>query len=424
MPAFDFSIGLRCKVCGKLYPKAPINFCTDDFGPLEVDYDYAAAAQVISRDKIEKRPRNMWRYRELLPLEGEPTVGPQVGGTPLVRADRLADALGVERLWIKNDAVNFPTLSFKDRVVSVALSKAREFGFRTVGCASTGNLANSVAANGAAAGLETYIFIPADLERSKILGTSIYGAKVIAVTGTYDEVNRLCTQVAFKYGWGFVNINLRPFYAEGSKTFGFEIAEDLGWRFPQHIVCPMAGGALIGKIYKSFEELHKVGIVKDAPTTKMYGAQATGCNPITDAVKTNRERHKPVRKPSTICKSLAIGDPADGYFAAKLMRDTGGWAEDVSDPEIIEAMQLLARTEGIFAETAGGATVAVAKKLIEQGRIPRDEEIVLCITGNGLKTLDALYDAVEQPVVIRPALEAFEPLVTLPTATVRESALV
>jgi len=424
VPAFDFSIGLRCKVCGKLYPKAPINFCTDDFGPLEVDYDYAAAAQVISRDKIEKRPRNMWRYRELLPLEGEPTVGPQVGGTPLVRADRLADALGVERLWIKNDAVNFPTLSFKDRVVSVALSKAREFGFRTVGCASTGNLANSVAANGAAAGLETYIFIPADLERSKILGTSIYGAKVIAVTGTYDEVNRLCTQVAFKYGWGFVNINLRPFYAEGSKTFGFEIAEDLGWRFPQHIVCPMAGGALIGKIYKSFEELHKVGIVKDAPTTKMYGAQATGCNPITDAVKTNRERHKPVRKPSTICKSLAIGDPADGYFAAKLMRDTGGWAEDVSDPEIIEAMQLLARTEGIFAETAGGATVAVAKKLIEQGRIPRDEEIVLCITGNGLKTLDALYDAVEQPVVIRPALEAFEPLVTLPTATVRESALV
>jgi threonine synthase len=404
----DFSTGLRCKVCGKLYEKKPINFCTDDFGPLEIDYDYAAVAKHISREKIAIRPRNMWRYRELLPLEGEPTVGPQVGGTPLVKADRLADALGVERLWIKNDAVNFPTLSFKDRVVSVALSKAREFGFRTVGCASTGNLANSVAANGAAAGLETYIFIPSDLEKIKILGTSIYGANVIAVNGTYDEVNRLCTQVAFKYGWGFVNINLRPFYAEGSKTFGFEIAEDLGWRFPQHIVCPMAGGALIGKIYKGFEELHKVGLVKDAPKTKMYGAQATGCNPITDAVKTNRERHKPVRKPNTICKSLAIGDPADGYFAAKLMRDTGGWGEDASDPEIIEAIELLARTEGIFAETAGGATLAVAKKLIESGRIPRDEEIVLCITGNGLKTMDGLYSAIESPVVIKPALDAFD----------------
>ncbi|MCE9531515.1 MAG: threonine synthase [Planctomycetes bacterium] len=421
----DFSIGLRCKVCGKLYPKSPINFCTDDFGPLEVDYDYSAITQNITRDKIEKRPRNMWRYRELLPLEGEPTVGPQVGGTPLVKADRLADALGVERLWIKNDAVNFPTLSFKDRVVSVALSKAREFGFRTVGCASTGNLANSVAANGAAAGLETYIFVPSDLERSKILGTSVFGANVIAVSGTYDEVNRLCTQVAFKYGWGFVNINLRPFYAEGSKSFGFEIAEDLGWRFPQHIVCPMAGGALIGKIHKAFEELHKVGLVKNAPTTKMFGAQASGCNPITDAVKTGRERHKPVRKPNTICKSLAIGDPADGFFAAKLMRDTGGYGEDVSDPEIIEAIQLLARTEGIFAETAGGVTVAVAKKLIEQGRIPRNEEIVLCITGNGLKTLDALQDAIEFPVVIKPSLEAFDAITgASPSPVAREPALV
>jgi len=419
----DFSIGLRCKVCGKLYPKSAINFCVDDFGPLEVDYDYAVVARNISREKIEKRPRNMWRYRELLPLEGEPTVGPQVGGTPLVKADRLADALGVERLWIKNDAVNFPTLSFKDRVVSVALSKAREFGFRTVGCASTGNLANSVAANAAAAGLEAYIFIPSDLEKSKVLGTSIFGANVIAVTGTYDEVNRLCTQVAFKYGWGFVNINLRPFYAEGSKSYGFEIAEDLGWRFPQHVVCPMAGGALIGKIHKAFDELHKVGIVKTPVTTKMYGAQATGCNPITDAVKTGRERHKPVRKPNTICKSLAIGDPADGYFAAKLIRDSGGHADDVSDPEIIEAMQLLARTEGIFAETAGGVTVAVARKLIEQGRIPRDEEIVLCITGNGLKTMDALYEAIEPPVVIKPSLEAFDLLVDAPSVE-REPVLV
>jgi len=406
----DFSTGLRCRVCGKLYPKEAINFCKDDFGPLEVDYDYEAIARNISRAKVEKRTKNMWRYRELLPITGEPTVGPQVGGTPLVRADRLADALGARSLWIKNDAVNFPTLSFKDRVVSVALSKAREFGMKTVGCASTGNLANSVAANGAAAGLETYILIPASLERSKILGTSVYGSNVVAVDGTYDEVNRLCTQIALKYGWGFVNVNLRPYYAEGSKTFGHEIAEDLGWRFPQHVVCPMAGGALIGKIHKAFTELNKVGLVGQPNTCKMYGAQATGCNPITDAVKTGKERHKPIRKPNTICKSLAIGDPADGYFAAKLIRETGGWAEDVTDEEIVEGISLLARTEGIFAETAGGTTVSVARKLIEQGRLPRDEEIVLCITGNGLKTLDALYEAIEAPVEIKPALAEFESL--------------
>ncbi len=402
----DFATGLKCKVCGKLYPKQPINFCTDDFGPLEVVYDYSAIK--LTRAKVEARPRTMWRYRELLPIDGEPTVGPQVGGTPLIRADRLADALGVERLWIKNDAVNFPTLSFKDRVVSVALSKAREFGFRTVGCASTGNLANSVAANAAQAGLEAYIFVPSDLERAKILGTGIYGAKVVGVTGTYDEVNRLCTQVAFKYNWGFVNINLRPFYAEGSKSFGFEIAEDLGWRFPKHVVCPMAGGSLIGKIHKAFEELHAVGLVAEKPTTRMYGAQATGCNPITDCVKANRERHKPVRKPTTICKSLAIGDPADGIFSAKLIKETGGWAEDVTDDEIVECMLLLARTEGVFAETAGGVTVAVARKLIEQGRIPRDEEIVLCVTGNGLKTQDCVADAVGEPAVIKPSLDAFD----------------
>jgi len=410
VPSHDFVTGLKCRVCGKLYPKSAINFCVDDFGPLEIAYDYARARESINRAKIEKRPRNMWRYRELLPLDGEPTVGPQVGCTPLIRADRLADALGVERLWIKNDAVNFPTLSFKDRVVSVALSKAREFGMRTVGCASTGNLANSVAAQAAAAGLETFILVPADLERTKIFGTAVYGARVIGVTGTYDEVNRVCTQIALKYGWGFVNVNLRPFYAEGSKTMGFEIAEDLGWRFPQHVVVPMAGGALIGKIHKAFTELHNVGIVDTPVTTKMYGAQATGCNPITDCVKSGRERHKPIRKPNTICKSLAIGDPADGYFAAKLIRESGGWAEDVTDEEIVEGMLLLARTEGVFAETAGGATLAVAKKLIESGRIPRHEEIVLCITGNGLKTQDAVFDALEQPAVIAPTLAAFEQL--------------
>jgi threonine synthase len=406
----DAVLGLKCRLCGKLYPKQPLNFCTDDFGPLEVDYDYDAVAPVVSRAKIELRPFNMWRYRELLPLDGEPTVGPLVGGTPLIKADRLAEALGVEKLWVKNDAVNFPTLSFKDRVVSVALSKAREFGFRTVGCASTGNLANSVAANAAAAGLDAYVFVPADLERAKILGTSVYGAKVIGVTGTYDQVNRLCTQVGLKYGWGFVNINLRPFYAEGSKTFGFEIAEQLGWRIPRHVVAPMAGGALIGKIHKAFREFVRVGLVDDAPCS-MHGAQATGCNPITDMVKSNRERHKPVKTPNTICKSLSIGDPADGYFASKLIRETGGWADDVTDEEIVEAMVLLARTEGVFAETAGGVTVAVARKLIEQGRIRRDEEIVLCVTGNGLKTQDCIAEAVGEPAVIKPSLEAFEPLI-------------
>lgn len=410
MPSTDFATGLKCRVCGKLYPKSPSNYCPDDFGPLELTYDYDRVRAAISREKIARRPKTMWRYRELLPLDGEPTVGPQVGGTPLIRADRLADALGVERLWIKNDAVNFPTLSFKDRVVSVALSKAREFGMRTVGCASTGNLANSVAAQAAAAGLETFILVPADLERTKIYGTAIYGAKVIAVSGTYDEVNRLVTQIADKYKWGMVNVNLRAFYAEGSKSMGFEIAEDLGWRFPQHVVCPMAGGALIGKIHKAFTELHAVGLVDTPVTTKMYGAQATGCNPITDCVKSGRERHKPVRKPNTICKSLAIGDPADGYFAAKLIRESGGWAEDVTDDEIVEGMLLLARTEGVFGETAGGTTVAVTKKLLEQGRLPRDEEIAICVTGNGLKTQDAVFDAVEQPAVIKPSLAEFEAL--------------
>lgn len=402
--------GLACRVCGRVYPPGPYQFCTDDFGPLEVAYDYDAIRRRLDRKRIESRPRTMWRYRELLPLDGEPTVGPQVGGTPLVRADRLADALGVKKLWIKNDAVNFPTLSFKDRVVAVALSKAREFGLRVVGCASTGNLANSVAAQAAAAGLEAIVLVPADLEPAKILGTSLYGARVIACSGTYDQVNRLCTQIALKYGWGFVNVNLRPFYAEGSKTLGYEIAEDLGWRLPRHVVAPMAGGALIGKIHKSFNELHTLGLAAGPLHTAMHGAQATGCNPISDCVKSGRDRPKPVRTPETICKSLAIGDPADGYFAARLIRETGGHADDATDAEIIDAALLLARTEGIFAETAGGVTIAVARKLIESGRIPRNEEIVLCITGNGLKTQEAIYQAVERPAVIRPTLAEFEQL--------------
>jgi threonine synthase len=413
----EFVRGLKCRLCGKLYAKQALNFCTEDFGPLEVDYDYDAIKQTVDRATIERRPMTMWRFRELLPLDGPPTVGMQVGGTPLIRADRLAAALGVERLWLKNDAVNFPTLSFKDRVVAVALSKARELGFRTVGCASTGNLANSVAANATAAGLESYILVPADLERSKILGTSIYNTKLIGVAGTYDEVNRLCTQVAFKYGWGFVNINLRAFYAEGSKTVGFEVAEQLGWRTPQHIVVPMAGGSLIGKVQKAFQELARVGLIAD-PACKVYGAQASGCSPISTAAKNGSDTHRPVRKPHTIAKSLAIGDPADGYFAIKVIRESGGWAEDVGDAEIAEAMVLLGHTEGIFAETAGGVTVAVARKLIEQGRIPRDEEIVLCITGNGLKTQDAVAECLERPVVIRPSLQAFEELVEANQETV------
>jgi threonine synthase len=412
--------GLKCRLCGKQYGRQPLNFCTEDFGPLEVDYDYDAIAKQVTRQTFEKRPFNMWRYRELLPIDGEPTVGTQVGGTPLVPAKRLATELGVKKLWIKNDAVNFPTLSFKDRVVAVALSKAREFGFTTVGCASTGNLANSVAANAAAAGLEAYVLVPADLEKAKILGTTIYGAKVVGVHGTYDQVNRLCTQIAFKYGWGFVNINLRAFYAEGSKTVGFEIAEQLGWRTPRHVVCPMAGGSLIGKIDKAFKELSKLGLIADS-RCKIHGAQATGCNPISAAVKNGWETHRPVKKPSTIAKSLAIGDPADGFFAAKVIRDSGGWAEDATDAEIADAMALLGRTEGIFAETAGGVTLAVARKLIEQGRIPRDEEIVLCITGNGLKTQDAVAEILEVPTLINPSLAEFEPLVRGEIGTEKES---
>jgi threonine synthase len=402
---------LKCRLCGKLYPKEALNFCTEDFGPLEVAYDYEAVAKSFTRQAIESRPRTMWRYRELLPVDGEPTVGRHVGGTPLIRADRLAKALGVSELYIKNDAVNHPTLSFKDRVVAVALSKAVELGFETVGCASTGNLAGSVAANAAAAGLNAYVLIPDNLEQGKVLGATIYGAKVIAIEGNYDHVNRLCSQIAFRFGWGFVNVNLRPFYAEGSKSMGFEIAEDLGWRVPDHVVVPMAGGSLIGKLHKAFKELERLGLVSGPVTTKMHGAQASGCNPISNTVKTDSLRVKPIRNPNTIAKSLAIGDPADGYFASQLIRDTGGWSEDVDDDAIVDSMRLLAETEGIWAETAGGVTVAVARKLIAQGKIDRDGSTVLCITGNGLKTQEALIDKIARPVVIKPSLAEFEALV-------------
>ncbi len=404
----SYAVGLKCRECGRKYPKEPWHVCEFCFGPLEVDYDYQAIKKVFSPKLMEKRPFTMWRYKELLPLDGEPSIGLWVGGTPLVKADRLAKVLGVAELYIKNDAVNFPTLSFKDRVVSVALSKAREFGFQVVACASTGNLANSVAALAATNGLKSYVFIPADLEQGKVLGTLIYGTNLIGIKGSYDDVNRLCSEIAGKYGWAFVNINIRPYYAEGSKTFGFEIAEQLGWRLPQHIVVPMAGGSLITKIGKAFQELQQLGLVE--PTgCRIYGAQAAGCAPIVTAVKEKAELIKPVR-PHTIAKSLAIGNPADGYYALKAIRESGGWAEDVSDEEIIAAMKLLAETEGIFTETAGGVTLGVAKKLIAQGRIPKDEKIVIAITGNGLKTQEALSGKVELTKVINAKLPEFDAL--------------
>jgi len=403
-----FVKGLKCRECHHEYPKDPIHVCEFCFGPLEVVYDYEGIQKVLTRKEIHSRPTNMWRYKELLPLDGPPTVGEQVGWTPLVRANRLAKALGVKELYIKNDAVNYPSLSFKDRVVSVALSKAIEFGFKTVGCASTGNLANSVAANASASGLESFIFIPHDLEQGKILGTLVYGTNLVGIRGTYDEVNRLCSEIAAKYKWAFVNINIRPFYAEGSKAMGFEIVEQLGWKTPRHVVTPMAGGSLITKLRKSFQEVLKLGLVEE-DTAKLYGAQATGCSPITTAVKNEWDLFQP-QHPDTICKSLAIGNPADGFYAAGVIRDSGGWGEDVSDDEIIAAMKLLAETEGVFAETAGGVTLGVAKKLIEQERIPRDESIVLCITGNGLKTQEVLLGQCGEAQIIDAKINDFDAL--------------
>ncbi len=402
--------GLKCRECGKEYPKEALHVCELCFGPLEVSYEYDRIKEVLTKDVIQKRPANMWRYKELLPIEGDPSVGMQVGWTPLVRAHNLGTALGVKEIYIKNDAVNFPTLSFKDRVVSVAMSRAREMGFETVACASTGNLANSVAANAAACGMESYVFIPFDLEQTKILGTLVYGASVIGIRGTYDEVNRLCSEIAGKYGWAFVNINIRPYYAEGSKTFGHEIAEQLGWRLPNHVIVPMAGGSLITKIWKAFGEFHKLGFVDNISRTRVYGAQAAGCSPIVNAVKEGTELIRPV-KPNTIAKSLAIGNPADGYYSQKVIRESNGWAENVTDQEIIDAMKLLAETEGIFAETAGGVTVGVTKKLIEQGRINKDESIVISVTGNGLKTQEALHGHLNEARVINAKLSEFDDIV-------------
>lgn len=401
---------LKCRECGRLYEKEAIHICEFDFGPLEAAYDYEAIRAVLTREVIESRPKTMWRYRELLPIDGDPTVGELVGFTPLVKADRLAKKLGIRELWIKNDTVNYPTLSFKDRVVSVALSRARELGFEVVACASTGNLANSVAANAAAAGLKSYVLIPANLEQGKVLGSLVYGTNVIAINGPYDQVNRLCSEIAGKYGWGFVNVNLRPYYAEGSKSMGFEIAEQSGWKLPRHTVVPMASGSLLTKIHKAYKEFIDLDLVEKSEFS-IHGAQASGCSPISAAFKRGTEMVKPVQNPDTIAKSLAIGTPADGYYALRSMKETGGSAEDCTDEEIVDGIKLLAEYTGIFAETAGGVTVACAKKLIESGKIPRNESAVLCITGHGLKTQEAIVGKVGEPRVIGPSLREFEALV-------------
>jgi len=397
---------LKCRECGREYPLTATHVCEYDFGPLEVVYDYDRIKRSLNKAAIQSRPQSMWRYRELLPVAKDPTVGLEVGFTPMVKADRLAKKLGIREAWIKNDSVNYPTLSFKDRVVSVALSRSRELGFDTVACASTGNLANAVAANAAAAGLKAYVFIPSDLEQGKIVNSLIYGAHVIGIKGHYDEVNRLCAEIAGKFGWAFVNVNMRPYYAEGSKSLAYEIVEQLSWCVPQHTVVPMASGSLLTKIHKGYQEFIKLGLAH-ATEYRVHGAQATGCSPISVAQKAGLDFFKPV-KPDTIAKSLAIGTPADGFYALRVMKDTDGAADDVTAAEIREATRLLAETEGIFTETAGGVTVGVTKKLIASGKIPANDSVVLCITGNGLKTLDSVNGHVGKPREIKPSLREFE----------------
>ncbi|MBI2560913.1 MAG: threonine synthase [candidate division NC10 bacterium] len=399
--------GLKCRECGRPYPAKPLHVCEYCFGPLEVDYDYEAIGRIVNRRAIEAGPPNIWRYRPLLPIEEEAAVGRHCGFTPLVRARNLGKALGLTNLYVKNDTVNHPTLSFKDRVVAVAVIKALEFGFPVVACASTGNLANSVAAHAAEGGLTSFVFIPADLEQGKVLGTSIYAPNVVAVEGTYDEVNRLCSEVADKYGWAFVNINIRPYYAEGSKTFGYEIAEQLGWRAPDHIIVPAAGGSLITKVWKGLQEFHRLGLLPAVPT-RMHVAQAEGCGPIVNAVKAGSEVIRPVKHPRTIAKSLAIGNPADGYYAFKVVKDSRGTGELATDEEIVESMKMLAATEGIFAETAGGVTLAATRKLVQHGVIGRDDVTVISVTGNGLKTQEAVAGALRVPTPIKPTLTSFD----------------
>ena len=401
-------LGLKCRECEREYPKEPLHVCEFCFGPLEVHYNYEAIQKSISRKSIEQGPDSLWRYIDLLPIDGEPTDGLKSGWTPLIRAKNLGDALGVQEIYIKDDSVCHPTLSFKDRVVAIALSKSKEFDFDTVSCASTGNLANAVAAHAAIANLNCFIFIPADLELGKVVASLVYAPTVVGIMGTYDEVNRLCSEIAGVYPWAFVNINIRPYYAEGSKTLCFELIEQLGWEAPDHIIAPAAGGSLITKIGKALKEFHLLGLI-DEPRTKIHVAQAEGCGPIVNTYKENSDFVKPV-KPDTIAKSLAIGNPADGIYAVNTVRKSGGVGEHANDEEIVEAIKLLAATEGIFTETAGGVTLAATKKLIDDGHIGRDERIVVAITGNGFKTIEALENKTDEPHIIAPQLNAFRKL--------------
>ena len=400
-----FVSGLTCHLCGATYPAQALWVCSECLGPLEVTYDYEQVKKVITRKVIESRAPSLWRYLELLPVES-PKTGFNSGFTPLVKADRLARELGISELYLKDDSVNHPTFSYKDRVVSIAATRAVELGFPVFGCASTGNLANSVSAHAARLGLPCYVFIPNDLEPNKIIGSAIYGPHVVAVDGNYDDVNRLCTQIADRYGWGFANINLRSYYAEGAKTMGFEVAEQLGWRFPDHLVSPVAGGTLLPRIFKGFREFRDVGLVEGA-FPKIHAAQPTGSAPVIRALESGAEFPDPV-KPNTIAKSLAIGNPADGFQVIKVVKETGGSGAMVSDDEILDAIGLLARTEGIFTEPAGGTTLAATRVLIRRGVIRPNESVVVCITGNGYKTAEIMRDRVVSPTQIGRSLAEFD----------------
>jgi len=395
-----------CRLCGASQPAAPAAICEECLGPLEPVYDPNRALPDAAT--ISARPGSLWRYREWLPFEGEPVLSLDSGFTPLVEAPALARRLGVGRLWVKNDSVCHPSLSFKDRVVASAINAARAFGLDTVGCASTGNLANAVAAQAARAGLAAWIFIPHDLEIGKVVGTAVYNPHLVRIRGTYDDVNRLCTQAADRFGWGLVNINLRGYYGEGSKTVAFEICEQLGWRTPTAVVAPMAGGSLVTKLGKGFAEFAKAGLVS-GPAPRLFGAQADGCAPIVRLVESGGEHIEPVI-PNTIARSIAIGNPADGRFAAQAIRGTGGWVAGVTDEELVGGIRLLAETTGIFTETAGGATVAGAAALAREGRLGPEDEVVLCITGNGLKTVEALQGVLPEAPVIAPRIRELEAL--------------
>ena len=401
----SFATNLRCRECHREYPLAALNVCEFCFGPVEVTYDYDGIKKNVTRESIQRGPASLWRYKDFLPCDADAAIDIGAGYTPLVRAKNLGKALGLNNLYIKNDTTN-PTWSFKDRVVAVAATRARELGYEKLACASTGNLANSVSAHAAAAGMEAVVFIPHDLEQGKVVGSSIYGPTLVKVRGNYDAVNRLCAELAGSYNWAFVNVNVRPYYSEGSKTLAFEVAEQLGWRAPDHCVVPIASGSLFVKIRKGFQEFAKAGLIEEK-ATRMSGAQATGCSPVAVAWQEGSMNFRPQR-PDTIAKSLAIGNPADGYYSLVQLKETDGACGMVDDDEIVAGMKLLAETEGIFGETAGGVTVASLKQLAAQGRIGADELTVAFITGAGFKTLEAVSGALNPPLEIDANVESFE----------------